>query len=419
MKYVIIGNSIAATAAIEGIRSLDKTNSITVISAEKDHVYGRPLISYWLEEKVRHEQMFYRGVDFYTTNQVEVLLDTKALKINPKSKKVSLSTGKELDYDRLLISSGGKPIVPPIPGVTEQDYSCFFNYQDVRNIKERVKPGDRVVILGGGLTGLKAAESLHRLGAKVSLVELMDRLLGTIMNPTGSELIADYLREKGVNLYLGNTITQLEPAANGLSSLQLKDGTVLEANLLVMAIGVSPRTDFLRDAGLQMNRGVLTDDCQRTNFPEIYAAGDVAEVPDFLTGKSVVAPILPNAFTQGKIAGINMAGGAEKFEGSLAFNAIGFLGLHTVSIGQSTLEASSEVEIMEFKDAQRHIYRRLIIKDNRLVGVIFIHDIGRAGLYHNLIRSQTNITNFKDELLKSNFGLLDLPEPIYLEKLGQ
>ena len=217
MKYLIIGNSIAATAAIEGIRTQDKTGSITVISAEKDHVYGRPLISYWLEEKVRHEQMFYRGVDFYTTNQVEVLLDTKALKINSKSKKVSLSTGKELDYDRLLISSGGKPIVPPIPGVTEQNYSCFFNYQDVRNIKERVKAGDRVVILGGGLTGLKAAESLHRLGAKVSLVELMDRLLGTIMNPTGSELIADYLREKGVNLYLGNTITQLESTTNGLS----------------------------------------------------------------------------------------------------------------------------------------------------------------------------------------------------------
>jgi NAD(P)H-nitrite reductase large subunit len=418
MNYCIIGNSIAATAAIEGIRSLDKTGAITVISDEKDPVYGRPLISYWLEEKVKNENMFYRDPAFYEKNNVKVMLDTKVIKINSQQKTVSFSSGGEMVYDKLLISSGGKPIVPPLPGLTESCYSCFFNYEDVRTIKNRVKAGDHVAVLGGGLTGLKATESLHRLGIKVSLIELADRLLGTIMDQTGSEIAADFLREKGVDIYLGNTIEKIEPDHNGFQ-LYLKDKSVLNCSLLVMAIGVSPRVDFLKDSGLKMNRGILVDASQITSLPEVFAAGDVAEVPDFLTGRTVVAPILPNAFTQGRIAGINMAGGSAQFEGSLAYNAIGFLGLHTVSMGLSNLEAAPDLEILEERDPHRHTYRRLIIKNNRLIGAIFIESIGRAGLYQDLIRSQADLSSFKERLLSPEFNLLDLPEEVYQAKLAQ
>jgi NAD(P)H-nitrite reductase large subunit len=418
MNYCIIGNSIAATAAIEGIRSLDQTGTITVISEEKDPVYGRPLISYWLEEKVQNEQMFYRNPAFYQKHNVKVMLDTKVTRINSRTKTIFFSSGEEMVYDKLLISSGGKPIVPPLAGLTESCYSCFFNYDDVRNIKNRVKAGDQVAVLGGGLTGLKAAESLHRLGVKVSLIELADRLLGTIMDQTGSKIAADFLREKGVDIYLGNTIEKIEPDNNDFQ-LHLKDQSVLNCSLLVMAIGVSPRVDFLQDSGLKINRGILVDSSQKTSLPEVFAAGDVAEVPDFLTGRTVVAPILPNAFTQGRIAGINMAAGSAQFEGSLAYNAIGFLGLHTVSIGLSNLEAAADLEILEESDPRRHTYRRLIIKDNRLIGAIFIESIGRAGLYQDLIRSRTEISAFKERLLNPDFNLLDLPEEVYLAKLAQ
>lgn len=417
MNYCIVGNSIAATAAIEGIRSLDRTGSITIISEEKDPVYGRPLISYWLEEKVKNEQMFYRAPDFYTRYKAKVLLDTKVVGINSEKGTIALANGEEIKYDKLLVSSGGKPIVPPIPGVTPEAYSCFFNYEDVRNLKNRVKPGDHVAVLGGGLTGLKAMESLHRLGVNVSVIELADRLLGTIMNKTGSEIAASFLREKGVRLYLGNTIERIEPAGEDYL-FHLKDQTVLTCRLLVMAIGVSPRVDFLKNSGLTINRGIVVDSSQQTNLPAIFAAGDVAEVPDFLTGKPVVAPILPNAYTQGRIAGINMAGGKEKFEGSLAYNAIGFLGLHTVSMGLSNLE-DPDLEILEEKDLRLHTYRRLILRDNRLIGAIFIESIGRAGLYNDLIRSRTDLRPFKDQLLNPDFCLLDLPEEIYQEKLAK
>jgi NAD(P)H-nitrite reductase large subunit len=419
MKYCIIGNSIAATAAIEGIRSLDKTTTINVISEEKDLNYSRPLISYWLEEKVQDEQMFYRDPDFYVQNNVNVLLNQKAVGVDPKRKAISLESGEVLKYDKLLISSGGTPIILPIPGLTDQNHLCFYSYQDVREIKKRIKPGFRAVVLGGGLTGLKAAESLLQIGVEVSVIDLAERLLGTIMNQAGSEIIVNYLQEKGIRVELKNSVTKIEPGQDDLFNFQLKNGTILSAHILIMAIGVKPRIDFLSGSGLQINRGIIVDSYQKTKAPEIYAAGDVAEVPDFLTGQTVVAPILPNAFTQGRIAGRNMAGGNEHFEGSLAYNAIGFIGLHMVSVGQSTLETAPGIEILEEKNLKSHAYRCLTIKENSLIGAIFIQTIGRAGLYHDLIRSRSNIGSIKERLLASDFNLLDLPEEIYQAKLSK
>ncbi len=419
MHYVIIGNSIAATAAIEGIRSQDRQGKITVISEEKDHVYGRPLISYWLEKKVSEQQMPYRDPEFYQEQNVEVLLGVKATSVSFDKKTVKLSNKKELTYDKLLISTGGKPIVPPIPGLTAKNHSCFYNYEDVRQLNQTVQPGQHVLVLGGGLTGLKAAESLHRLGVKVSLIELADRLLGTIMDHDGSEMVASFIKSQGVDLYLGNTITQINSAKNGLSQFILKDGTTLEAKLLIMAIGVTPRTDFLKDSNLTINRGILASATQATNFPDVYVAGDVAEVPDLLTGKTVVAPILPNAFTQGRIAGINMTGGTASFEGSLAYNAIGFLGMHTVSMGQSTLETSNEYEVLKQLDQTKQTYRKIVLQNNRLIGALFIGEIGRAGLYQDLIRNQVDVSSFKDQLLANDFKLLNLPSTVYQSKLAE
>ncbi|MGI9951931.1 FAD-dependent oxidoreductase [Moorellaceae bacterium AZ2] len=411
MRYVIIGNSVAAVNACQGIRELDKEGSITIISAENYYAYGRPLISYWLEGKTDFEKMPYQPVEFYQKNKINVLLGKKALGLDVNRREVKLDDGSSVSYDRLLIATGGKAIVPPLTGLTAEDYFTFLTYDDVLRLAKAASSGKEAVVLGAGPSGLKAMESLVTRGVRVTLVELASRIWSPVLDREAAALITRFLEEQGVTVILQDTI--LGGRRNGESRLELdlQSGQHLTCDILVVAIGVRPNVELLENVpGVNLNRGVMVDEYLNIGLPCIYAAGDV------VAGNP---PLLPNAARQGRIAGRNMAGAKERYIPGPAYNALGFLGLHTISMGVTACEPEEGFEVLVQKQEQDWIYRKLVLDNNRLVGALFINQFDRAGLYRRLIEEQVEVTPFKDKLLQKGFGFLYIPPELWEAKLAE
>ncbi|BCV21444.1 NAD(P)/FAD-dependent oxidoreductase [Moorella sp. Hama-1] len=410
MNYVLIGNSVAAVNAVTGIRECDREGNITIVSAENYYAYGRPLISYWLEGRVQDEEMPYRPASFYDRYKVHVLLGRRAVKVDPRAAEVYLDDGTSLPYDRLLIATGGRPFVPPINGLTPDNYFTFINYDDARRLEAVAQPGREAVILGAGPTGLKAMESLARRDVHVTLVELADRIWAPALDPEAADLVASFLEAKGINIYLHDTLTSVAQGDNDRLNLSLKSSRQLAANILVVAIGVRPNVELLQDLpGVTLNRGVVVGPDLNVGLPGVYAAGDV------VAGNP---PLLPHAALQGKIAGRNMAGARETYRPLAPYNALGFLGLHIISLGNSAATGDS-YEILKEVDPAASVYRKLVLQDNRLVGGLLINKIDRAGLYRYLIDEGIAVTPFKEQLLQSDFGLLSFPETIWQQQLAK
>lgn len=409
MNYVLIGNSVAAVNAVAGIREYDREGNITIVSAENYYAYGRPLISYWLEQRVHDKDLPYRPESFFIQNKVRVLLGRRAVRLDPEARQVFLDNGESLLYDRLLLATGGRPFVPPINGLTPENHYTFMTYDDARRLEEAASPGREAVILGAGPTGLKAMESLVRRGVRVTMVELADRIWAPALDPEAASMVAGFLQDRGVNIYLSDTLGGVRQEDNGRLELELKSGRRLAADILVVAIGVRPNVELLQDLpGITINRGVVVGPDLSTGLAGVYAAGDV------VAGNP---PLLPHAAIQGKIAGRNMAGGREIYKPVPPYNALGILGLHIISIGLSA--AGAGYEILQEADPAARVYRKLVLQDNRLVGGLLINKIDRAGIYRYLIEEGIELTSFKDQLLQPGFGLVSLPDSLWQQQLAK
>lgn len=415
MRHVIIGNSIAAIHAIEAIRNHDRSGSLTVIARENEHVYGPPLISYWLEDRIATQDLCYRPDDFYLKNEARLLSGVTALKIDTHQNKVIVSAGEPVPFDRLLVACGGEPIVPPIPGLTPDNYYGFTRLADARSLKKAVRPGKEAVIVGGGLIGLKAAESLTRCGVKVTVLELAGQILGSILPATAAALVQSRMEQEGVTFLLNNTLTQVEKAADGSQLLTISSGGKLRADLLIMAIGVRPAIGITKGTDLATGRGILVDEFMRTNIENIYAAGDVAEERDLLTDKQRVNAILPSASRQGAIAGANMAGGKERSEGGFTFNSLQLFDLSLMTIGRilERDEETTQTEAIKSRWQRRILYWT----GDCLSGAVLINDPQNAGLLRDLIQNRKPIPEGKEKL-QSGSELINLPSAFWEDYLA-
>lgn len=408
MHYLIIGNGVAAVGAIEAIRQIDRDNSITLISAEPYRVYGRPLISSLLAGKIGEKDIFYRPADFYESNKVNALLGKTVSEIRTGTRQVILETGEVIAFDKLLIATGGIPFIPPIEGRNGPDVYVFTTLDDARKLDGLVGKAKKIVVLGGGLIGLKAAESLHDRGIKIAVVELADRILSAAFDAEAGGIIAARLAEVGIDLILNNSITEIVRVRKRVKSVVLKDGGRIECDAVVIAIGVVPNKTLAERAGIKVNRGVLTDSKMETDTPGIFAAGDVAEAEDMLLGEKRVTPIWPNAFIQGRHAGLAMAGKSKRYAGSIPMNSIEFYGIPTVSMGISNPPAEG-FEVLARFEPQKNTYRKIVLRDGKLVGTVLVGKIERAGVLSGLISNRIDVENIKQELLRDDFGFADLP----------
>ncbi|MGM9642694.1 MAG: NAD(P)/FAD-dependent oxidoreductase [Eubacteriales bacterium] len=388
-EYVIIGNGTAAVGTIEGIRSMDKKGKITVVSEEKHGVYCRPLISYYLEGKTTLDKMNYRPEDFYEKNGCTVLYGKKADKVDSEAKTVYLTDGTSLHYDSLCVATGSSHFVPPFSGLeTVGKKFGFMTLDDALALEAAITPSSRVLIVGAGLIGLKCAEGLAGRVQSITVCDLADRVLSSILDSECAALMQKELEAHGVSLMLGDSVSEF----NG-NEATMKSGAVVGFDVLVLAVGVRSNISTVKECGAECNRGIVVNSHMKTTCPDVFAAGDCAEGYDASIGKNRVLAILPNAYMQGHTAGINMAGGNEEYLSAIPMNSIGFFGLHAMSAGCYDGELNEE-------RGDGYI-KRLYVKDDHLIGFMLVGNcIERAGILTNLIRERTPLSSIDFEMLK-------------------
>ena len=406
MRYVIIGGSAAAIGCIEGVRSVDKTGEIILITGETEWNYSRPLISYLLEGKTTRDKMWCRPDSFFTRNGVTVKAGVLATALDAGDRTVRLSTGERLAYDRLLAATGSRPFVPPIPGLeTVERTFCFQTLSDASALAEPLRPESRVLILGAGLTGVKCAEGIRGLCAQIAIADLAPRVLPAVLDDTAAAMVQARMEEKGVRFYLNDSA-----AAFRGNTARLQSGTELEFDVLVTAVGVRPNTQLVADAGGAVDRGILVDGRCATTLPDVYAAGDCAQGYDAVSGEKRMLPLWPNAMLQGETAGINMAGGRADYTQGIALNASGVFGLHMVTAGSYEGES--------FTVQRDGSYKRLVTADGVLKGVIMVGDVSRAGIYTDLIRKKKPLSEIDFDLIRESPQLMAFSQKDRRVQLG-
>ncbi|WP_207264755.1 FAD-dependent oxidoreductase [Desulfovibrio sp. Huiquan2017] len=386
MDYVIVGNGVSAIGAIEGVRQHDKTGTITVVSDETVPTYGRPLISYYLSDKIKFETLPFRPEEFYERNKVTMRLGSRVLSVDPSEKVLTLDCGDKINYDKLLLATGGTPVKPNLPGIDGPGVYNFTTVAHAETLKELVDKVKKVVVIGAGLIALKAAEGFAEKGVDVTIV-VRSRIMRTYFDETAGELIVDHLEKNGIRFMQGTGTKEIVRYKDGAIKGVETDKGMVPADVVIVAAGVRPNMGLAVQAGLTTEKGIRVNDYMATSDPDVFAAGDVAEAKDLLTGEYTVRPIWPNAYTQGRYAGRNMAGAENPYTGGLSMNSITYYGLPTISVGETNLADDDEFETAVFLDRENSIYRKLIFKNNVLAGCILIGAIDAAGFYTSFIKN--------------------------------
>ncbi len=406
MEYVIIGNSAAAVGAIEGIRALDKDGKITVISNETHHTYSRPLISYLLQGKTDRERMKYRADSFYEDFNCKTLFGKTVIKLDKDNKAVELNDGTEIPYDKVLVATGSSPFVPPMEGLdTVSKRFSFMSLDDADALEKALYPEARVLIVGAGLIGLKCAEGILARVGKITVIDLAPRILSSILDDEGAKRVQSHIEKQGIDFRLG-----VSAKSFGTNKAELTNGETLEFDILVTAVGVRPNVSLVKDAGGEVDRGIVVNDSMQTTIPDVYAAGDCVVSYDLSCGLKRILAILPNAYVGGLNAGGAMAGGAPTQMKAMPMNAIGFFGLHIITAG------SYEGETFEMQDKEN--YKKLFYEDDALKGFILIGDVDKAGIYTSLVREKTPLSGIDFACVCKEPSLIAFGRRFRDEKLG-
>jgi len=407
-QYIIIGNSAAGISAVEAIRQRDKTPKILVFSDEDYPAYCRCLISYYLAGEVGEDKIFYRPESFYQENNIELFLNKKVLRIDPKKNRIVCEDKSQFSYDALLIATGASPKFPEIKGIKKRGVFGFRTIKDTKEIAGLLPVTKTACVLGGGLIGLKAAYGLKKRNIEVKVVIKSRQVLSQMLDFQASSFVQKRLEENGIEIILGQDIAEI--IGNGdIKAIKLDSGKAFESSLVIVGKGVSPNIDLIRETEIKLNEGILANNFMQTNIPNIYTAGDVCEGFDVTLGKHAVNALWPVAVEQGKVAGANMAGDNLYYDGSLGMNSIEFFGLPVVSLGIYKIkEGDTSFNELKLRDIKANIYKRIIFKDNFIVGATLVGDIKNSGIFLRLIRERIDVSSFKDRLLQENFGYPDI-----------
>ena len=261
-KYLIIGNSAGGIGAAEAIREVDRIGSITIISDEPYPTYSRPLISEYLARERNLDRMLFRPTEFYSKNNIAPLLGKKVKSLGLESHTVELDDEEKIDWEKLLLAPGGVPIVPKIDGIDKKGVFTFITLDDAKAIDEFLDSAEKAVVIGGGLIGISVTEALVKRGIKVTVVEMKGKILNTILDEEASSIAEETLGQEGIRIVTGHTVAEIE-GEDLVTGVVLDDGEKIPCDLVIVAIGVSPRTELVLDTEIKVNHGVVVDRCGR------------------------------------------------------------------------------------------------------------------------------------------------------------
>ena len=395
MRHVIVGAGPAAVVAAETLRRVAPASEIIVLGDELEPPYSRMALPYLLAEHVGESGTHLRHGDAHFEKLAIDMRQARVRRVDTANRITILSNGAEIAYDRLLIATGAHPIKPPIEGMDTEGVENCWTLADARRILAGARPGSRVVLMGAGFIGCIVLEALAARGVDLVVVEMADRMLPRMMDETGGSMIARWCESKGVTVRTGTRVTEIV-RSNGGIELAAEPGDPIQADLVVCATGVSPNVDFLADAGIESDVGILVDHRLRTSAADVYAAGDVAQGPDFSTGRHEVHAIQPTAVEHGRIAALNMAGIDTPFRGSLSMNVLNTLGLVSSSFGLWTGAEGGERSVAA--DEARSRYLRLEFEDDRIVGALALGLTQHVGVLRGLIQTRVRLGSWMEKL---------------------
>ncbi len=396
MKVVIIGAGPAGVSTAETLRHYSSQAEIVMLTEEPYPPYSPPaMVTYFETGEPVH---FWRGQDFAERTEVTYRPGVRVAGVMPEAHTVRLESGETLDYDKLVIATGGR-LYAPVEGSDKPGIYNFKSLSAAEDLLRRVKGGEArtALIVGAGFIGVEIGLLLADMGVEVTQL-VRSRVMRSMLDPETSELVLDMMQQRGIHVVRG---ADADAVAFGgktrARAVEMRSGAELAADILVAATGLRPNIAVLADSGLQVNWGVLVDDYQRTSHPDVYAAGDVAETKDRLTGERYVHAIFPNAVEQGRIVAYNLLGHELAYEGADNMNSLKHLGLPVMAVGQ--------MEGEELRARADGTLRKIYLQDGRIVGFRLTGDISSAGIYRSLMNRQEDVSAYKNRLLDHGFGM--------------
>ena len=419
-KCVIVGNSAGGIGAAEGIRQVDREGQITIVSEEPYPAYSRPLISKYVAGEVTLDSMLYRPAGFYEKMGIDFAGGVAANRLDLAGKALELADGRRLAWDSLLLATGGTPFIPRMEGLDREGVCTFTTLDDAKRLAARLGQARRAVVIGGGLIGISVAEGLTKKNLAVTVVELKDRILNMVLDEPASDIAAEAVHRAGVEVLCNTTVASVvgRPQQGGaVVSVFLDNGREVPCDLLVVAIGVVPRTELAKAAGIKVNRGIVVDERMATSAEGVYACGDAVEAYDFAAEMVRPTPVWPNAYLGGRTAGRNMAGAAAVYPGGTACNSLNYFGLSLVSAGVLLPPPGNGYDVRLRAEPERGLYRKIVLRGNKLAGLVYVGDINRSGIAFGLMREGADVSAYADQLLADDFGLISLPRALRQARL--
>ncbi len=395
MKYVIIGAGPAGVVAAETLRKQDPSSEITMISGEGASPHSRMAIPYFLTGKIEESGTYLRKTDGYFNDCGIKVVDDRVSSVDVKAQNISLEGGSKVEYDKLLVASGARPIKPPVPGLDRPGIYHCWTLEDSKNIVQRAAPGSDVVLMGAGFIGCIILESLLERGVNLTVIEAEDRMVPRMMNQMAGGMIKSWCIDKGVNVLTSTRATAVDEVG-GKFSVSVDKGDAVSADLVVVATGVKSNIEFLDGTGIKMEDGIIIDDCFRSSVENIYAAGDCAKGREYGGDTWTMHAIQPTATEHGRIAAINMAGTEVHYQGSLSMNVLDTAGLISASFGQWDGVGGDFAEVV---DEERYRYLRLEFKGDALVGALSLGRTEHIGCIRGLIQGRKSLGKWKNRLM--------------------
>ena len=399
MKYVIIGSGPAGVTAAETLVKADPGGNVVLIGGEPHPPYSRMAIPYVLTGKIKAEGTYLRKTKGHFDNLGIDYIQGQVVKVDPEQSVISLADGKVVPYDKVLVATGATPKSPPVLGLELPGVHHCWTLEDVANIAERAQKGSNVVLMGAGFIGCIILESLMERGVNLTVVETEDRLISRMMDAAGGAMLKKWVEAKGVTLRTSTQVTAISEHGSGLA-VSLDKGADLKADLVVVSVGVTPNTAFLKGSGVDVNTGIVVDDRLQSSVSGLYAAGDVAEGPGFGGGVDVHA-VQPTSVDHGRIAALNMAGKDVAYQGSLMMNVLDTLGLVSASFGHWSGEDDVAVQL----NTAQNRYLKLAFEGEYLIGALSLGRTDQIGVLRGLIQSRIKLGRWKEKL-KANPSLI-------------
>ena len=404
MRYVIIGGSAAGISAVEAIRSVDRTSPIELFSNEGTPFYSRVLLSYYIAGAISKEELHFRPLEFFTENKVTAHLGQRVQSVLPDSKLIRTEDGKEYPFDKLLIATGSSPKILDIPGKDKKGVIVMRTIEHAQQIIDRLEGIKTACVLGGGLIGLRTGYALSLRGVRVKIIVKSSHVLSQMLDREAGEMIEARMREHGIEVRTGRDAVEIL-GKESVEGVTLDNGERINCQLVVIGKGVQPNVDCVSSTSIKVNEGIIADETMRTRAPDIYVAGDVAETYDISGETMGINAIWPCAFEQGRVAGLNMAGRKVKYGGSFRMNSLDFYGLLVISMGVTRPDGD------KFQQVQRKTkdtYRKLVLKDGRIVGAILVGQVQKAGVLATLLKKKVNVSDYVLLLMSDRLNFADL-----------